>query len=49
MRKYKEVTDKSTPYRTFGSGMIKAPVKADSNIKSVQNTGKEDLRVRKGK
>lgn len=49
MRKVKEVSDKSTPYRSLGSNMIKAPVKAPNEPKCAKTCGKEDLRAKGGK
>ena len=49
MRKVKEATDKSTPYRSLSSTMIKAPVKAVNDPKSTCTKGKEDLRTKGGR
>ena len=48
MRKVKETTDKSTPYRNLGSTMIKAPVKTQNEPKSCAIKAKEDLRAKGG-
>ena len=49
MKKANEALDKSTPYRDLGSTMIKAPVKAKNEPKSVITKTNGDLRVKGGK
>ncbi len=46
MKKTKEVTDKSTPYRTVGATMIKAPVKQTNEPVGNMIKSYGDLRVK---
>lgn len=49
MKKAKEVSDKSTPYRTLGFNMVKAPTKPQDSTKTSKTVAAEDLRVKRGK
>lgn len=46
MKKIKEVTDKSAPYRTVGATMIKAPAKQTNEPKGSMIKSYDDLRVK---
>lgn len=49
MKKYKEPIDKSSPYRTLGANMVKAPVKQTNEPKSGFIKSSDDLRCKGGK
>ena len=48
MKKAKETTDKSAPYRSLGLNKITAPVKASGEPQGSKIVGTNDLRAERG-